>query len=212
MTIIGVVGDVRQRNPAAEPGPECYMPYEQHSYNNSTLNVVARTVGDPTALASSVRRLVAEVSPDVPVSFTTMEAKVSKGVEDPAFRALLFGIFAVLAVCLAMAGVYGVMRFAVEQRAKEIAVRMALGANQASVMRQVLGQGLSLGAVGLVIGLTGAVLATQLLTSVLFQVQPLDIPVYFGVIVLLTAVTVVAGYLPARRAAILNPVEILKAD
>ena len=91
MTIVGVVGDVRQRNPAVPPLPECYMPYRQHSYNNATLNLVVRTVGDPTALAATVRRVAVEISPEVPLSFTTMEAQVSKGLEDPRFRTLLFG-------------------------------------------------------------------------------------------------------------------------
>ena len=93
MTIIGVVGDVRQRNPAIEPMPECYMPYTQHNYNGATLNVVVRTAGDPLALAGTLRRVAAEISPEVPVSFTTMEAAVSEGVEDPRFRTLLFGSF-----------------------------------------------------------------------------------------------------------------------
>src|SRR4029079_5968247 len=108
MTIVGVIGDVRQRNPAIAPVPECYMPYTQHSYNNRTLNVVARTAGDPMALAGTVRRLAAEVSPDVPVSFTTMDATLAKSVEDPRFRAMLFAALAGIAVSLAMAGVYGV--------------------------------------------------------------------------------------------------------
>ncbi len=104
MTIVGVVGDVRQRNPALEPMPDCYMPYTQHNYNSNTLMLVTRTVGDPTALAGSVRRAAAEIAPDVPVSFTTMEATLSKRVEEPRFRALLLSVFAGLAVCLAMVG------------------------------------------------------------------------------------------------------------
>jgi predicted permease len=212
MTIVGVVGDVRQRNPAIAPVPECYMPHTQHNYNNRTLNVVTRTAGDPMALAATVRRLAAEVSPEVPVSFTTMAATVSKRVEDPRFRALLFGVFAGLAVCLAMAGVYGVMAYGVQQRAKEIGLRMALGASRSSVLRLVLVQGLILAVVGLALGLAAAVAATRLLTSVLFEVRPVDAQVYLGVAVLLGMVTLVAGYLPARRAADVNPIEVLKAE
>jgi predicted permease len=212
MTIIGVVGDVRQRNPAIVPGPECYMPYTQHQYNSRTLHVVMRTAGDPTALAGTVRRLAEEVSPHVPVSFTTMEATVSKGVEEPRFRALLFGVFAALAVGLAMAGIYGVMAFAVAQRSKEIGLRMALGASTGSVMRLILGEGLVLAAAGLALGLAAAVAATRLLASVLFEVQPVDPPVYLGVVVLLGVVTLLAGYLPARRAAGVDPMEVLKTD
>jgi predicted permease len=212
MTVVGVVGDVRQRNPAIDPMPECYMPYLQHAYNNNALNVVIRTAGDPNALAATVRRAAAEISPEVPVAFTTMEATVSQGMEDPSFRALLFGLFAALAVCLAMAGVYGVMAHAVEQRSKEIGLRMALGADKASVLRLILGHGLVLACAGLVVGLAGAAAATRLLETVLFQVRPIDIQVYLGVIGLVAVVTLLAGYVPAWRAAGVNPVEVLKAE
>jgi putative ABC transport system permease protein len=212
MTIVGVVGDVRQRNPAIEPMPECYMPYTQHNYNGATLNMVVRTAGDPLALAGTLRRVAAEISPDVPVSFTTMEAAVSEGVEDPRFRTLLFGLFAALAVCLAMAGVYGVMAYAVEQRSREIGVRMALGADKPTVMRLILGQGVVLAIAGVVLGLAGAVAATRLLETVLFEVRPIDVQVYLGVVALIAIVTLLAGYLPAWRAAVLNPVDALKAE
>ena len=212
MTIVGVVGDVRQRNPAIEPMPECYMPYTQHNYNGATLNVVVRTAGDPLALAGTLRRVAAEISPEVPVAFTTMEAEVSEGVEDPTFRTILFGLFAVLAVGLAMAGVYGVMAYAVEQRSREIGVRMALGADKASVLGLILGQGVLLAVAGLVLGLAGAVAATRLLETVLFEVRPIDLPVYLGVVGLIATVTLLAGYVPAWRAAVLNPVDALKAE
>jgi putative ABC transport system permease protein len=212
MTIIGVVGDVRQRNPAIEPLPDCYMPYTQHTYNNRMLHVIIRTVGDPLPLAGALRRLAAEASPEVPVSFETMEATVSKGVETPRFRALLFGVFAGLAVCLAMAGVYGLMAFAVQQRAKEVGLRMALGASRGTVMRLILEQGFVLAAAGLTVGLAAAAAATRLLRTMLFDVQPLDLEVYLAVAVVLGLVTLLAGYLPARRAAGMNPVEILKAE
>ena len=111
-----------------------------------------------------------------------------------------------------MAGVYGVMAYSVAQRSNEIGLRMALGASRASVLRLILGQALVLAAIGLTLGLTGAVAATRLLETVLFEVQPLDIPVYLGVVILSGVVTLLAGYLPARRAAIVNPVEVLKAN
>jgi putative ABC transport system permease protein len=212
MTIVGVVGDVRQRNPAIEPMPECYMPYLQHAYNSNSLNVVIRTSGDPNALAGTVRRVAAELSPEVPVAFTTMEATVSEGVKDVRFRALLFALFAGLAVCLAMAGVYGAMAYAVEQRTKEIGVRMALGADTVSVLRLILGHGFGLASAGLVLGLGGAVAATRLLETLLFQVRPIDVQVYAGVAGLVAVVTLMAAYVPARRASGLNPVVVLKAE
>ena len=211
LTIVGVVGAARQRHQSMAPASECYLPYRQHAYNNATLNVVIRTTGEPTALAGTARRVAAEVSPDVPVSFTTMEETVARWVEAPTFRALLFGLLAGLAVCLAMAGVYGVMAYSVEQRSNEIGLRMALGASKGSVLRVVLKQGLVLAAIGLALGLAGAAAATQLMTSVLFEVRPLDLQVFLGVGLLLLAVTLLAVCLPARRAAVVNPMDVLKA-
>jgi len=212
MTIVGVVGDARQRSPGLEPMPECYMPYRQHGYNSNTLNVVARTDGDPMTLAPSVRRAAAEIAPEVPVSFTTMEATIAKRMEEPTFRALLFLVLAGIAGCLAMAGVYGVVAHAVEQRSKEICLRIALGASRTAVLRMMLGRGVVLATVGTALGLVGAFGATRFLATMLFEVQPLDAPVYLAVVVLLGVVTVIASYVPARRAAVLSPVELLKTD
>jgi putative ABC transport system permease protein len=212
MTIVGVVSDVRQRNPAVAPLPECYMPYTQHAYNGHTLNVIIRTVGDPLTIAPAVRRVAAAVSPDVPVSFTTMEAAVSKQVEAPRFLALLFAVFAGLAVCLAVAGVYGLMAYAVQQRSKEVGLRMALGAGRGTVLRLMLRQSLVLATAGMGLGFAAAIAAASVLGTVLFEVQPLDAVVYPAVIALLGFVTLAAAYVPARRAAVLDPVEVLKAD
>jgi putative ABC transport system permease protein len=212
MTIVGVVGDSRQRTPGLAPVPDCYMPYRQHAYNGNTLNVVARIDGDPMALAPAIRRTAAELAPEVPVSFTTMDATMAKRMEEPRFRALLFVVLAGIAGCLAVAGVYGVVAHAVEQRSKEIGLRMALGASRTAVLRMMLGRGMLLATLGAVLGLAGAAGATRFLETMLFEVQPLDVPVYLAVAALLGVVTVLASYVPARRAAALNPVDVLKAD
>jgi len=212
MTIVGVVGDVRQRGPALEPMPECYMTYRQHGFNGNTLSVVARTVGDPNTLIATLRRLAQETSPDVPMKFTTMDATLSENVAAPRFRTLLFGIFAGLAVCLAMAGVYGVMAFAVTQRSNEIGLRMALGASTGSVLRLVLRQALICASLGLALGLAAAIAGTRLLTSMLFEVQPNDPWVYLAVGILLGLVTLVASYVPARRAATIDPLTALRQE
>jgi putative ABC transport system permease protein len=212
LTIIGVVADVRQAGPQREPRPECYMTYLQHAFNGNTLSVVVRSAGDPAILAGTLRRLTRERAPDVPVKFTTMEATLAENVAAPRFRTLLFGIFAGLAVCLAMAGVYGVMAFAVSQRSNEIGLRMALGATTGSILRSILGQGLMLASLGLALGLAAAIAGTRLLTSMLFQVQPNDPWVYLAVAILLSSVTVVASYVPARRAARIDPLTALRQE
>jgi putative ABC transport system permease protein len=211
MTIIGVVGDVRQFGPAREPQPECYMPYQQHQYG-TTLSIVARTVGNPTALSETVRRVANERSPDVPLKLTTMEALIFENVAAPRFRALLFGLFAGIAVCLAMAGVYGVMAYAVGQRSSEIGLRIALGASTASLLRLILGQGLFLTVAGLGLGLAASVAGTRLLTSMLFQVQPNDPLVYLAMSVLLGIVTIAASYMPARRASRIDPLTAIRQE
>jgi putative ABC transport system permease protein len=188
------------------------MTYRQHVFNGNTLSIVARTVGDPNTLIAALRRLAQETSPDVPMKFTTMDATLSENVAAPRFRTLLFGIFAGLAVCLAMAGVYGVMAFAVSQRSNEIGLRMALGASAGSVLRLILRQALICASLGLALGLAAAFAGTRLLTSMLFQVQPNDPWVYLAVAVLLGLVTLVASYVPARRAAKIDPLTALRQE
>ena len=212
MTIIGVAGDVRQSGPAREPMPECYMTYRQHGFNGNTLSIVARTAGDPNTLVETLRRLAHETSPDVPVKFTTMEAMLSENVAAPRFRTLLFGVFAGLAVCLAMAGVYGVMAYTVSQRSNEIGLRMALGASTGSVLRLILRQGLTCAILGFALGLATAVAGARLLTSMLFQVQATDPLVFLAVAMLLGVVTMVASYVPARRASKIDPLTALRQE
>jgi putative ABC transport system permease protein len=212
MTIVGVAGDVRQNGPAVESMPECYMPYKQHGFNGNALSIVARTAGDPTSLEATLRRVAHETSPDVPVKFTTMEARLSENVAAPRFRTLLFGIFAGLALCLAMAGVYGVMAYAVNQRTSEIGVRMALGASTRSVVQLMLGQGLALAGIGLTLGLAASFASTKLLASMLFQVKSNDPLVYSGVAFLLGAASLLASFIPARRAAHIDPMTALRCE
>jgi putative ABC transport system permease protein len=212
MRIIGVVGDVRQRGPELEPMPECYMPYGQHDFNWATLSLVVRTAGDPNALAQTLRRLAHKNNPDVPVKLTTMEAMLSENVATPRFRTILFAVFAGIAICLAMAGIYGVMAFTVSRRSNEIGLRIALGASTGSVVRLILRQGLVLAGTGLVLGLAASIAGTRLLRTMLFQVQPNDPAVYMAVALLVGMVTLAACYLPASRAAKIDPVVALRQD
>jgi predicted permease len=212
MKIIGVVGDVRQRGPEHEPMPECYLPYGQHDFNGATLSLVVRVKSDPDAFAQSLRRMAHEINPDVPMKFTTLEAMLSENVAAARFRTVLFSVFAGLAVCLAMAGIYGVMAFTIDRRSNEIGLRIALGASAGAVVRLVLGQGLVLAGIGLVLGLAASIASTRLLRTMLFQVQPNDTTVYITVAFLVGVVTLAAGYLPASRAAKIDPVVALKQE
>jgi predicted permease len=212
MKIVGVVGDVRQFGPAREPWPEIFMPFEQHPEPSTALSVLVRTTNDPGAFQETLRRKTRERSPDVPVKFTSMAASVAENVAAPRFRTLVLGIFAALAVSLAMAGVYGVMAYLVSQRSNEIGLRMALGASPRDVSRLVLREGMLLAGIGLVLGLAGAVAATRLLTSILFEVKPGDPMTYVGVALLLASVTLAASYIPARRAAKVDPLVALRQE
>src|SRR5258708_30063162 len=181
MKIVGIVGDVRQYGPARAPSAEIYMAYQQHPRTASDMSVLVRTAMEQTALAETLRGKVHELSADVPVKFTTMEAALSQNVAAPRFRTLLLGIFAGLAMCLAMAGVYGVMSYVVGQRSNEIGLRMALGASPRDVLRLVLRQALLLAAVGVGVGLACAAAMTQPLTSQSFGVQATEPLAYGGI-------------------------------
>jgi predicted lysophospholipase L1 biosynthesis ABC-type transport system permease subunit len=210
MKIVGVVGDVRQYGPAIEPQPEVYMPYQQHAYG--TLSVVVRTAIDSGSLVEVMRRKVRERSAEVPVKFTTMEALLYENVAAPRFRTLLLSIFAGLAVCLAIAGVYGVMAYVVGQKTNEIGVRMALGASSSNVLWLVFQQGMAFAILGLALGVVGAVAAIRLLTSILFEDKPSDPRTYASVTVLLGAVALLACYIPARRATKVDPMVALRYE
>ena len=212
MTIVGVVGDVRQYGPAREASPECYLPYLQHDFNNGTLSIVVRTSGDPGLLADTMRQKAHERSPDVSVKATTMEVLVGEHFAAPRFRAILVALFGAVALSLALAGIYGVMAYAVGQRSNEFGLRIALGASTGSVLRLVLGQGLALACIGLALGLAASIAGTRLLKSMLFQVQPNDPATFVAVATLLTVVALLACYMPARRATRVDPMVALRYE
>jgi predicted permease len=212
MTIVGVVGDVRQYGPARAASPECYLPYLQHDFNNATLSIVVRTSGEPRLLAETIRQKAHERSTDVAVKATTMEVLVGEHFAAPWFRAILVVLFGVVALSLALAGIYGVMAYTVAQRSREIGLRMALGATAQSVLWMMLRRGAQIVAAGLLIGLVGAAVVTRLLTAFLFEIKPSDGITYASVVALLGVMSTLAIYLPARRSSKVEPVIALRAD
>ena len=210
--VVGVVGHVRNEGLEGESRGQYYVPYSQRP-NSADLFIVARTDADPASLAPAVRGAVAAVDRDLPVyRVTTMEKLVAESLAQRRFWMFLFGVFAGLAMALAVVGLYGVMSYTVAQRTHEIGLRMALGAQAGDVLRMVVGQGMLLVAVGLGLGLGAALLLSRLMSSMLFGVSAADPLTYAGIAVLLAAVAFFASYLPARRATKVDPMEALRYE
>jgi putative ABC transport system permease protein len=213
MTIIGIIGDVRQSRPTQPPNAEILMPYEQHLRATGTLlRVLVRTQGPPEALENLVRTIVRARSTSVPMRFSTMEQSLAEYSAAPRFRTILVSGFGLIALCLAVAGIYGVLTYLVGQRTREIGLRMALGATKGMILRMVIREGAVLAAAGMVLGVLGAIAATRLLGTMLFQVQPYDPLTYAAGLVFLSFVTFLACYIPASRAAGIDPLEALRVD
>jgi len=210
MTIVGVVNDVRSASPDTAPGPELYMPYQQHPKFADELQIVVRTQGDPGLLTEPVRRLIHGERPDVALRFQTLDAMVSDTIAMPRFRTVLLGVFSFVAVLLALAGVYGVMAYIVTQRESEFGVRLALGATGGDLARLTLVDALKLAAAGIGTGLGLSLIAQRSIAAFLFGVEPTDVTTWAIAITALSAVAVLAAWLPARRAAALNPADILR--
>ncbi len=210
MTIVGVVGDVRQNSPASAPEPEMYMPLQQHPYFGNELQVVVRTPLDPNSLTSAVRSEVRAMNPETAMKFTTMDAMVSDSIAKPRFRTFLISSFAALAVILAVVGVYGVMSFVITQRTSEFGLRVAMGADRADVVGLVLRGAAKLAAAGLAIGLLLALAAGRVMTSMLFELKPTDAVTYASVSLIVTPIILLAAAIPAWRATRVDPVTALR--
>jgi len=214
MTVVGVVGDMKQMGLDSAPFPEFYTPVEQSvvEFFLWPRYLVVRTKDDPLSLATAVREVVREVDPDQPVGVQAMSDVFDAAVGNRATQLTLVGGFAGLGLLLASIGLFGVLSYTVARRTSEIGLRMALGAQRANVVGSVVRSALLTAVVGLAIGLVGALALSRLLASSLFGVQPTD-PATLGVVsAVVLVVTLLASYVPARRAADVDPVSALRTE
>jgi putative ABC transport system permease protein len=213
LTVVGVAADIRQRRLDQEVQPMIYAPFQQERGDFVRfVSFVARTA-TPAGVAEGIRTEIRRAAPDLPIESTvTMDEAVAASVAQPRFRMVLLVLFAIAATLIATCGLYGLMAYAVTQRRREIGVRMALGADRRDVLRLVLGRALRIVLAGLIAGLAGAVGVTRVLQRFLFGVTPTD-PIAFTIVtLLLMAVGLMAAWVPARRAARIDPSVALRGE
>jgi predicted lysophospholipase L1 biosynthesis ABC-type transport system permease subunit len=209
-TIVGVVGDVKDWF-SGEPQPAVYLPYPQAP--QLSMRLLLRTAGDPMRVVAGARAQILSVDPDQPIyDVKSMEQVLSEQTSGVRLSASMMGVFAGIALVLAAAGIYAVISYLVAQRTHEIGVRMALGARQRDVLNLVVGYALKLALVWLAIGLPAAYAMTRVMSSALYGVIALDAATFAGFTLLLAAVALAAGYIPARRATKVDPMVALRYE
>jgi putative ABC transport system permease protein len=209
--IVGVVGDIRDASLEAHPAPTMYVPYDQDPF--SGMWVVARTAGDPGALAATVRQTVQGIDRTLPAfAMTPLATVVSESVAQRRFSMLLLGVFAFIALFLAAVGLYGVVAYTVSQRTQEIGLRVAIGAQRGDVLRLVVGGGMALAVAGVGIGVACALGLSRLVATMLYEVTPFDPVSYAATALGLLAVAALACYVPARRAMRVDPIVALRQE
>jgi len=213
-TVVGVVGDIRQLGLDVPAAPEVYVPLDQAIYPFLwPNNLVVRTDGDPLALAAAVRAAVWEVDPSQPVSdVRAMSQVLDIELANRNTQLTLIGAFAALALVLAAVGLYGTLSYTVSQSTNEIGLRMALGAEEGTVVRSVLRTALATALLGIGIGLVAAYALTRTIASFLYEVSPTDPATALAVAGVLLVVAALAAFVPARRAASVNPMTALRAE
>jgi len=212
-TIVGIVGDVRQTSLAVSESDAVYIRTTQWHWADGTLSLVVRTHGDTAGLAPAIQAAVWSVDKDQPiVRVATMDSLLARSEAERHFVLILFEVFGLAALILAATGIYGVLSGSVTERTREIGVRAALGASPRDILTLVVRQGMTLTGIGLVIGLSGAVVASQALVTLLFGISRLDPFTYFGMIAVLASVSAVACWVPAWRASQVDPSITLRAE
>jgi putative ABC transport system permease protein len=212
LTVVGVVGDVRDHSLENKPFPTLYVDYRQRPRAAWEFSVVMRTSNQPDRVFSAARGILHDIDPNVPPRFRTLSQVYSSSLEARRFSLTLIGIFSLTALLLALAGIYGVISYSVAQRTREIGVRMTLGATTREVLAMVLRQSAFTGVVGVGAGLLGSFVLTRWLQSQLFEVSPTD-PLTLGVVsLLLILVSLAACWIPARRATRVDPVIALRCE
>jgi predicted permease len=209
--VVGVVGDVKQSGLDAEPQPAIYVPQAQAPAGS--MNVVVSTPLPPAAVAGAIKGEVRALDPNLPIDdLRPLRQVVAESVSQPRFYMLLLSIFAGVALTLTAIGIFGVISYAVTQRRREIGIRMALGADSASVLRLVVGGALVLAGIGVGVGLVGAAVGTRVLSGLLFGVEATDPLTFLGVATILLGVAFLASYLPARAASRVDPNIALRSE
>jgi ABC-type antimicrobial peptide transport system permease subunit len=210
--IVGVVQDVRHEGLERESGPEMYIPIRQ-TFDYSAVELVVRGTHSTAGLASTLRATLQPIDSTLPVKeFRPIQDIVDKSLSPRRLIMLLLGGFAGFALILASLGIYAVISYSVNQRRQEIGIRMALGASSGEVQKGILTQTLRLAAIGMTLGVAASWVAARTLQTLLFGVTPADPLTFAAMLAILTSVAALAGYLPARRASRLNPVDALRAE
>jgi putative ABC transport system permease protein len=210
--VIGVAKDGKYDELTERPRSFLYFPERQHS-DVSDISLVVKTTGDPRRLAGALTAAVHELDATLPVfRLETLEEELHNRLDKERGASSLLGVFGTLALLLAALGLYGVMAYAVSQRTREIGIRVALGAGQAHVLRQFVGEGVRLAAVGVVIGLALSVGLTRVIAQFLYGVTATDAATFAAGAVVLCVVAVAASWLPARRAARVDPMVALRSE
>ena len=212
MTVVGVVGDVRQESPAEQPGPALYMPMAQHPFYANQIHIVLRTQVVPLSLMNAVQEKIAQANPLIALRFTTMDAMVNRSIAAERFRAALVSTFAGVGLLLAMLGVYGTMEYSVSQRSFEFGIRMAFGAERGVILGSVLKHAGKLASCGIMVGLLLSLVLGRLVAGMLVGVRPTDAVSLWAAASLLLLTALLAAFAPSWKATHVNPMTALRAE